>query len=94
MQNFYGLAILQNCESLYLTQYYGIVQNLIKMMKKMKTRGKNIAIDFAHKVVPAGVNSKKLEQSGSDKSGYNISINIPEFIHDIIKTDIFEIVIR
>ena len=90
MQNFYGLAIRQNCESLYLmkkllVQYYGIVPNLIKMMKKVKTRGKSIAIDFAHKVVPAGANSKKLEQSGSDKSGYNNSINIPKFIHDLIK---------
>ena len=44
-----------------LVQYYGIVQNLmIKMTKKVQTRGNNIAIDFAHKLAPACVNSKNL----------------------------------
>ena len=91
MQNFYGLAIRQNCESLYLMKKAvgAILWHCTKFDHEDDERDEIEIEEYRHRFCPPGSASwckfKKLEQSDSDKFGYNNSINIPEYIHDIIK---------
>ena len=72
-----------------MKKYIGAILLHCTKFDKDDEKDANERKEYRHRFCPQVSASwckfKKLEHSGSDKSGYNYSINIPEFIHDTIK---------